>query len=63
MILIIDFFIYIAIGASVALSDKLPAGSSYLPPTAASASYGAADDYDYSDSQASYGDEQVREIY
>ena len=64
----------LGIGASIGLADKAPAGSSYLPPTAASTGYGsptggaqpsyggedyaAYDDYDQN-AQASYGD-QVR---
>ena len=58
------------VAASLAKADKLPAGSSYLPPTAASngygapqASYGGAnDDYydDYEeDQQPSYSEDQV----
>ena len=53
------------------MADKLPAGSSYLPPTAASTGYGSpsaqasyGDDYaydDYEDQQPSYSEEQVRD--
>ena len=58
------------VAASLAKADKLPAGSSYLPPTAASNGYGAPqaaygggnDDYydDYEeDQQPSYSEDQV----
>ena len=54
------------LGSTLTLGDKLPAGSSYLPPTAASSSYGAGNgqrtygndyyDEDYQDQQASYSE-------
>ena len=60
-------FHHISVFGSVTLADKLPAGSSYLPPTAAQngygsppqSSYGAADDYEYDDNLASYSEPQV----
>ena len=45
---------------SVTLGDHAPAGSSYLPPTAATNGYGAPDYYDdYEDQQPSYSEPQV----
>ena len=63
----------VLVAASLAKADKLPAGSSYLPPTAASNGYGAPqasygggnDDYydDYEeDQQPSYSEDQVGHI-
>ena len=63
----------VSVFGSATLGDKLPAGSSYLPPNgAASSGYGAPDgqaaygggsdyydDADYSDEQASYSNDQV----
>ena len=61
-------FFLLSVFGSLSLADKLPAGSSYLPPTAASTGYGAPSGQpsygggndDYYDDLDSYGDNQVK---